>query len=129
MTKRNGVQADEMIHYLTTGGGRTVSLGVRDRILLGQMLPSQADITTLRVVQELKMQLSFSDAEHQRFGIKQDGNQILWEDTASTAEIAVSKAAHGIIVEVLKGLNDKKQLTEAHISLYEMFVERADEAE
>ena len=51
MSKQNGVQVDEKIHYLTSGGGRTVKLSATERIMLDQILPTESDITSLRVIE------------------------------------------------------------------------------
>lgn len=115
------------VHYLTTGGGSTVQLSVKDRIVLGQILPTQADITTLRIVQEIQEQLSFSGDEHELFKIRSEGNQIFWDDdTKQDKTIEVSKAAWGIIVAELNTRNAAKTLTADHIQLYEIFVERSE---
>ena len=97
-------------------------LSVLERVILGQILPSESNFATLRIVRDLRGQLSFSEAELAEFSIKQAGEQLTWDPASAEKEIEIGERATDLIVESLKKLNDEKKLSEQHFSLYEKFV-------
>ena len=128
--KGQSLSTAPQIHYLNVGGGKTMDLSVKDRLLLSSLLPTVSDIITLRVVQEVQEQLAFDSQEVETYNLRRDGVTMLWDDTAALSKsIAFSKAALGIILAALQQLNAQKQLTADHISLYEMFVEYVERPE
>ena len=48
-----------------------MKLGVKERIVLGSILPSEADFITLKIVRGLRESLSFTDEELQILKIQQ----------------------------------------------------------
>jgi hypothetical protein len=101
-------------------------LTVLDRILLLNALPERGDITTVRLVRQLREDLSFSDAEHTALKIEQIGESIRWDlDAAKTADkdIPVSGKQASLITATLEKLNTDKQLTAGFVGLYDKFVE------
>lgn len=95
------------------------------RILLLQILPDQGNIVTLRVVQDLRKSLAATEEEIKEHNIiveNVDGkSNIKWDPEFST-DIEMGDIAKQIIAEQLKDLNEKKELTENMVSLYDLFV-------
>ncbi len=103
-----------------------MKLGVKDRILLGSLLPSEADFVTLKVVRQLREALSFSDEELQTLDIVQSDGMVKWssdgESKIGEKDFLISGKVFEMISDSLKKLDQQKKLTEDYISLYEKFV-------
>ncbi len=100
-----------------------MELSVPDRMSLLSILPPQGDITTLRIVRELREALSFSEPEYAEFGITTDGDTIRWDGTVNkTKDIEIGEKATDIIVETLKAKDTERVLTDAHLSLWDKFM-------
>lgn len=101
-----------------------MELAVFERLILLNILPKEGDFTTLKIMRKLKEDLSFSEEEHKNLGIKIEDGMVRWKSEAdSLKEVNIGEKAHDIISEILKELNNKKKLTEEHMSLYEKFIE------
>lgn len=96
-----------------------------ERLILLNILPKEGDITTLRIVRKLRDDLSFSEEEHAALQFRNEPEgRILWlEEKDVPKEVAIGEKAHDIIAATLKKLNEQKKLQDAHIPLYERFVE------
>ncbi|MCJ7759906.1 hypothetical protein MUP59_02030 [Candidatus Bathyarchaeota archaeon] len=108
-----------------------MKLNIPERIAILNVLPREGSIITLRVIRELQINLSFSEAEIEHLGIENHtlpdgGVSIIWNPklTDETKDIDVGKAAKGIIVEHLKKLDSTGRLHITMIPLYEKFVEQ-----
>lgn len=104
-----------------------MKLGVSERLVLLNLLPAEGNIITLRVVQQLRMDLAFSEEELAAAEIVQKGDQFTWNATAAgsvTKDVPVGDATRGMVVEALKALDNERKLTALHIPLYEQFVEQ-----
>ena len=107
-------------------------LGILDRFVLAKVLPPEGDISTLRIVRELRQALSFTEAEHKKFSMKivGEGEARHWEwdndvDRVNHKGIQVGPLGFTLIHDALKKLNEAKKLTEEHIGLYDMFCAEA----
>lgn len=107
-----------------------MELTIPERIALFNILPVQGNIVTLRVVQELRSDLSFSEEDNKHYDIKNttepDGSRtVTWNPELSeeTKDIEIGDAAKGIIVQQLKILNDRNMLHVSMLPIYEKFVE------
>ena len=104
-----------------------MELNTLDRIVILGLLPKVGDITTLRISRELESRLGFSEEEHKRLKIevnKRDGN-IYWDsDADAPINIDLGDVATRIIKDALLEMNERRQLTRDHLSLYERFVEQ-----
>ena len=107
-----------------------MELSVFERLNLLNILPKEGDITTIRLVRELREKLSFTEEEHNELQITSEGDTVKWktEDDKGklipqTKEIEFGHTAFGIITNALKKLNEQKKIKEEHLELYEKFVE------
>jgi len=100
-------------------------LTIKERLVLLNLLPSEGDFTTLRIVRELREALSFSEAEHVEYGLTVSPEQVVaWrqECDSDEKEVELGMVANSIIIERLKELDGRKKLTDAHLDVYDRFV-------
>ena len=104
-----------------------MELTVIERIHLLDILPREGDITTLRIVRQLREDLSFSEDEHKALAFEQQANgTINWKlDAEVVKEVSIGTKAKKLIVDALQRLNTEKKLREAHLPLFERFAEDA----
>ena len=100
-----------------------MELTVSERLVILSILPIENDITTLRILQELKKNLSFNEEEHRQLEFKQDGDKVTWNEVDIKKDVEIGETAENIIRNAFRDLNNKKKLREEHIPLYEAFVE------
>jgi hypothetical protein len=112
-----------------------MQLNVKERFMVMQLLPREADITTIKLVMEAKLKLGLTEAELLLFEVKQiptpQGEMTAWDDKKEDlyyAEKGMPNFDIGQILlkhiqDELKKLNESKKLTESHISLYTKVVE------
>jgi len=102
-----------------------MELTIRERLMLNSILPAQGDIVTLKIVQELKMALAFSEEEIAEHDIVTSDEGVRWnpESDEYVRDISIGPRAMGVIVEELERLNNAKELTANFISLYDKFME------
>lgn len=115
---------------ITPIAGITKLLNVPERLNLLSILPQEGNLTTLRIIRDLREKLSLSEEEHREFGIVTEQHEssmtFKWTngDAALTPrEFQFQPKALSIIEEALKNLDSQKRLRTEHISLYETFVE------
>lgn len=100
-------------------------LGVLDRINLLQVLPTaRGSVATLRIVQDLQRELSFSEEESAALEITAEGERITWRaDAASAKDVEIGPVATGVIRSAFEALDAQGALTMDYLPLYERFVE------
>lgn len=106
-----------------------MKLTVHDRLMLGNILPQEGSFATLKLLRNLKMDLSFSEEETKKWSIQATDGRVDWRlfDTKNKpidqdAEIKIGPKAKDIIVLALSKLNDEKKLRDEHYALYERFI-------
>jgi len=101
-----------------------MKLNLLERVMLISILPAQANYADLKIVSDLKLSASFSEADIKKYGITQEGDQIFWDPARAEdlKDIDVGPRALEIITKALTKLNDEEKLTEQHFTLYEKFV-------
>jgi hypothetical protein len=96
---------------------------VKERVILLQLMPKEADYITYKIVENLKHEFGFSDKEIEEYEIKPNQGQIVWNpEKVELKEIEIGKTAEKIITDALKNLDKEKKITGDTISLYERFV-------
>lgn len=102
-------------------------LTVKQRIDLQSILPQQGDFTTIKMVRMLREELSFSQKEHESMKFKSHPNgSVEWNVKAAEMcikEVEIPGTIVSIIKETLEKMNTSKQITEAHLDFYEMFMD------
>ena len=103
-----------------------MELTILERIMLGSVLPQQGDIVSLKIVQDLKMALAFTEKEIADCEIEHEEGRVNWNPEVATEyfkEIPIGPKAMTLIVGELEKRNEEKTLTADFISLYEKFME------
>ena len=104
-----------------------MKLTIIERITLSPLLPESGSFVNLKLVREAREVLSFTQEEHDLYKFQTDPDNIIrWTipeniDPEGT-EIELSDVAMDMIKDALIELNNKEQLFERHLSLYEKFV-------
>ena len=101
-----------------------MKLEVFDRINLLNIMPAEGNIVTLRVVNELREALSFSEKELADASIKQDSEgRIVWNPSAGVVkDVEIGDTAKGIIKAALQKLDDEKKLTPQLVPIWDKFM-------
>ena len=100
-----------------------MKLTVAERIGLLSILPAKGDYVTLKVLSQLRMNLSFTEDELEDYGIVEDkvNQKVDWE-FAGTTELPIGEVATSIVVDTLRDLDKRKELPARLFDLYEKFI-------
>ena len=104
-----------------------MQLSVMDRLTLLNVLPQQGNIKTLRSLRKLREQLAFTEKENKDLEVvyNEDEGKIYWNmSKESPIDVEVGEVMRELISGELLKIDAKNELTEAHIGLYEEFVEK-----
>ena len=111
-----------------------VKLSVMNRLSLLGLLPGQGDLTTIKIIRELREELSFTSDEHAALGFKPmpDG-KIVWNEEALSDREFEFEGIREVIIEgvktQLRTMEEKKTLKLDHLSLYEVLIKKKEEEE
>jgi len=98
-----------------------MKLSVLERVVALSVLPREGSYVTLRIMNDLRNSLSFTEDELKKFGISQNGGNTSWEIDGES-EIPIGEKATDIIIESLKKLDKQEKLPAEGVSLYEKFI-------
>ena len=98
-----------------------MKLSVRERFMLLSILPPEGNFATLRIVRQLREALSFSEAEHEHFGIKEEQGLARWE-RSEDREYRFAARAKALIHDALQRLDEAGKLTVELLPLAEKFL-------
>ena len=137
-TKRNQRQASNTRRQLSVvrepeAGDQLVSLSVKERIAVGNILPQQGNLINMRAVQRARENLSFTDAEVEEWGIHiidQGGGKAAYQFDATVAgdvDIAIPARAFTVVADALRELDKVSKLEAAHLPLWSKFVARSEQ--
>ena len=100
-----------------------MELGVLERTIIMQLLPTESDYITYKVLTDLRDNLGFSEKEIKDFEIRTEGTQIIWDSKkAKVKEVEVGAEGTKIITKALKELDEKGKINAQNALLYEKFV-------
>ena len=97
-----------------------MKLNIAERITLMSILPEKSNIVTMRLMQELRTILGFTDEEIREYGIKNDGDKIFWSSDFEK-EIEINQTMTVEIKKRLQEISDKNEVTVQMLPLYEKF--------
>ena len=106
-----------------------VKLDVKERIVIGMLLPKEASFAKWKIFNDLRNVLSPTEEEARQINLKDlptGGVTANW-DAVPEKEIVFGEVAEKFIVDALKKLDEQEKLLPEHISLYEKFVIRKKE--
>ena len=100
-----------------------MELRVDERLVLLSTLPTEGSLTTIKIVKDLRNDLSFTEAEHQVLNFREENDQVMWDLGVDEVDIDIGPKAHVLIADLLTDLADNEKLTEGHLAVYDKFVE------
>jgi len=111
-----------------------MNLTVFERLNLLSILPQEGDFTSLKIIRELREDLSFNEQENEKLNFEYlNDNKVSWNKKVAKdliKDVKIGHKAESIIREELEKLDKQKKLKDIHLELYEKFVEEeADETE
>ena len=100
-----------------------MELTVLERLLLLNMLPVEGDLTTIRIVRDLRVELSFDEAEHAALNFRSVGTeQVQWDDDAiADKSFDFGAKATALIVTALEKLDSEHKVQQQHLDLFDKF--------
>jgi len=100
-----------------------MKLSVLERLILANVLPKEGDVLSLRIVRQLREELSFSEEEHEKLQFKNTDGMLQWDaDALEDKEISIGAKATQLIKDSLKSMNDSKTLTQDHLPVWDKFM-------
>lgn len=99
-----------------------MKLSVNNRLILLSIIPQQGDFTTLKIIRDMKDELSFSEEDHKKLQFRLEEETIHWEEGFEDKEVNFGEKATDIIIDAFKKLDGQKKLRIEHMELYEKFV-------
>jgi hypothetical protein len=102
-----------------------VELSVKDRVvLLSTLAAVTGNLTELRILRELRENLSFSEEEHAALSIAEREGRLYWNtDADQPREVEIGNVARRLIVRRLKELNREGKLADDHLDVIDKFPE------
>jgi hypothetical protein len=101
-----------------------MKLNIAERLMLLNILPPEGSITMMKLLRVLREELSFNEKENKALEFKQEDTMLLWKEDANIVkDVKIGEIMTELIKKELKKLNDEEKLTEAHIDLYDKFIE------
>ena len=107
---------------------------IPERYALLDLFPQQSDIVTLKLLRDFRHDVELSDTEVLEAKVEAAGNTVRWDPEAVQREdmikgVPFSRPIESIFQEILRKLNETKQLRWQQVSLYEKIVEGRADAE
>ncbi len=106
-----------------------VRLDVLNRLSFLGLLSNKGDSTTLKVIRELREELSFSQDEHVILKFTPaPGNKVTWDETVDPHKefefTGIREIILGEVKTQLIAMEEKKELLLDYLSLYEVLIEK-----
>ena len=99
-----------------------MKLNLNERFAVLQIIPKEGSFATLKIINDLKLALAPTEAEHKEFGIVTEGEMLKWNTKGTEErEIKIGEMATDMIVTALKKLDEEKKLTQSQFTIYEKF--------
>ena len=104
-----------------------MTLTIKERFLLLLILPREGNMATLRIVQNLRAALSFSEEDWVALKIVQNDDGFTWdENIPQDTEVELGPRAQIVIQDTLNEMDKAKKLTDSYFSLWDKFCEAKD---
>lgn len=101
-------------------------LSVFERFALLNILPMQGNVATLKIVRQLREDLSFGEDEHKLLEIESIDGGTKWNRTKEeNKEVEIGPKALEIIRESYKKLDEKEEVSIEQLDVYTRFMEDA----
>ena len=97
-------------------------LSVEERLVLLSLLPLEGDYATLKILNNLRMSLSFTEDETKEWGVSEAPQGGTGWDINGETEIPIGEKATDIVVDALKKRDREKKLPVQAMGVYEKFI-------
>jgi len=109
-----------------------VRLSILNRLSLLGLLTNKGDSTTLKILRELREELSFTNEEHAIIKFQpQPGGKLAWDDDALPNKEFEFEGIREVILEKVKTqlreMEKKSELLLDYLALYEVLIEEKEE--
>jgi hypothetical protein len=103
-----------------------MKLNIPDRLLLLGVIPKQGNFLTLKIVKDLIDKISFSSKELEEYQLTEKNGQVNWkaDNTEHEKDIEISDPEKVVIIDSLKTLDGKKELTLDMLRIYDKFINK-----
>ena len=106
-----------------------MELDVAERLVLLQLLRDvEGDLTTLRIIRDLKASLSFSEEEHKVHNFRQENGLSFWDHPDKTKDVDIGDKAMEMVRKRINELSAMKKLHIDALTVCERFLEEPDDA-
>jgi len=117
-----GDPVTELLEQVPEGKSMIYKLSVHQRLVLLNILPQEGDLTTIRLVRELREDLSFSEDEHAALNFQHGQGNVRWnDDVVDDKDIDIGPKAADVVRKALGELDKNGKLREGHLSLVDTF--------
>ena len=104
-----------------------MQLGIRERLILLNTLPSEGSIVTLRLLREFREDLSLSETEIKDLEFKQEGSSYVWDDELE-AQLGPKDIEFGNVIRLsvlgaFESLDAAGTMQDYHLDLFDKFEE------
>jgi len=92
-------------------------------MVLLTVLPKEGDYTTLKILTNLRLSLSFTEEEIKKWSMESDeAGRTTWDENAEDKDIPIGEKATDIIVAAFKKFDSEKKLVPDMLDTYEKFI-------
>ncbi len=100
-----------------------MDLSIPERLMALRLLPRQGTYASMKILENLRLSLSFTEKETKEWKIRSDEveDRTYW-DFDGEVEIPIGEIATEIVVDSLKKHSKEETLPDMAISLYEKFI-------
>ena len=98
-------------------------LKVSERLGVLSVLPKEGNYANMRVLNDLRMNLSYTEDEQEKWGIdvNRETQMVSWKEDGES-DIPIGEKATGIIVDELRKLDTQNKITNQIMPIYEKFI-------
>ncbi len=106
-----------------------MQLNIQERFLLLNVLSGAAgNLATLRIVRDLQQELGLSEEEHKAINLRQDGDQVRWDDgKVPPKDVSVGPAALDTALAMFKTMEQMETLKIEYLPIYERLLKQKHE--
>ena len=99
-----------------------MKLTLLERIVLPSILPAKGTFENMIVRRDIMERVKINQEELEKYQIKSLDGGLKWEPTADEFDYEFSEIEKILIVQSLKSLSEKGEISPDHLSLYKKFV-------
>jgi hypothetical protein len=99
-----------------------MQLTIGERLNLLSILPSEGNFLTMRLVDDLRKELGFSEQELEHINLREEEGRLAWDpDKSAPKEVEFGERSRRIVYDTLAELDKEGKMRAEHLSLCEKF--------